>query len=120
MRFVMRKNTAILIAVAIFGTVAANSSVRALPAPPAFRYIYFSRGPVAANNGWNLMDVGPSRSAIDSLPAGTRALVWVGDYNNTTCSFEVTKSQLTADGTAVVVMIAWLLLHLGRADPYAC
>jgi hypothetical protein len=38
-------------------------------------------------DGYNLVDIGPYRSLIDALPAGQRALVWIGDYDISTCSF---------------------------------
>jgi hypothetical protein len=65
---------------------------------PRYRYIYNS-GPNqagAAANGWNLLDVG-SRSAADALPVGTRGLVWVGDYDNGSCSWEMSDADLTTE-----------------------
>jgi hypothetical protein len=38
-------------------------------------------------DGYNLVDVGPYRGVIDALPAGQRALVWIGDYDKGACSF---------------------------------
>jgi hypothetical protein len=87
---------ALSVAVVAVGTGTAGGAVTAArggaPAAPALRYIYSGTRKVAAN-GWNLMDVGPSKSVIDRLSLGTRALVWVGDYNNRTCAFEVSESD---------------------------
>jgi hypothetical protein len=47
-----------------------------------------------ASYGYNLLDV-TYKQAADVLPAGTRALVWVGDYDNTKCAWEVSDSALT-------------------------
>ena len=46
-----------------------------------------SDGERTESYGYNLVDLGPFRSAIDALPTGQRALVWIGDYDNSTCSF---------------------------------
>lgn len=59
--------------------------------PERLRYRYMtdtSDGQQTAPYGYNLVDVGPYRSIIDALPAGQRALVWIGDYDKATCSFE--------------------------------
>jgi hypothetical protein len=63
--------------------------------PPRFRYIYNSDSAVvaAAAAGWNLIDVG-SKAAADALPRGIRGLVWVGDYDNSNCSWELSDAAL--------------------------
>ena len=82
-------------------TFTARQSERSLatssPAP-ARRYIYFSSSDPsgAVQNGWNLLDVG-SKSSADALPAGARGLVWVGDYDNDTCAWELSNTELRAD-----------------------
>jgi hypothetical protein len=61
------------------------------------RYRYMtdtSDGQRTAPYGYNLVDVGPYRSIIDALPAGQRALVWIGDYDKATCSFERSDASL--------------------------
>jgi hypothetical protein len=66
---------------------------------PRYRYIYNSSSDQAgaAFNGWNLLDVG-SKSAADALPAGTRGLVWVGDYAKPPdCSWEMSDGDLAAE-----------------------
>jgi hypothetical protein len=80
----------------------APAQARAAPARARralrFRYIYNS-GPaqrVAARHGWNLLDVG-SLAAADNLPKGTRGLVWVGDYDNSSCQWEVSDSALKGE-----------------------
>src|SRR5215210_551326 len=57
---------------------------------PPYRFIYNSDSAPATvlANGWNLVDVGSQWSA-DQLPAGAKGLVWAGDYDNGTCSWQV-------------------------------
>jgi hypothetical protein len=81
---------------------AAPASATAGGSPP-YRYIYNSDsapGTVLAN-GWNLIDVG-SKSSADDLPAGAKGLVWEGDYDNSSCSWEVSDASLRADVTHAV------------------
>jgi hypothetical protein len=75
------------------GPTAGPAQSWSLP-PPAghsgLRYQYavgLSDGGVARRYGYNLVDTGPSRAAIDALPAGVRALVWLGNYSLQTCRF---------------------------------
>jgi len=71
---------------------------------PSRRYIYNSGADQsgAAQNGWNLLDVG-SKSAADALPAGTRGLVWVGDYAKPPdCSWEMSVADLTTEVTDAI------------------
>lgn len=44
--------------------------------------------------GYNLVDLGPDRSLIDALPAGQRALVWIGNYNRVACSFSLSAVDI--------------------------
>jgi acid phosphatase type 7 len=90
-------------------------------AAPVLRYIYSGHTRKVGANGWNLMDVGPSKSVIDGLSRGTRALVWVGDYNNRTCGFEVSGSGLRADIAPLVgdPRVAGYFIS-DEPDPYAC
>lgn len=70
---------------------------------PPLRYIYGSDSAVAtvASYGWNLIDVG-SKWAADQLRAGTRGLVWVGDYDNSACSWEVSDAALRQKVSAAI------------------
>jgi hypothetical protein len=45
--------------------------------------------------GYNLVDLGPYRSLIDALPPGQRALVWIGNYDQATCSFTRSDSEVS-------------------------
>ncbi len=38
--------------------------------------------------GFTALDRGAYRDYLDGLPAGVKALVWLGDYDNTTCTWE--------------------------------
>jgi hypothetical protein len=46
--------------------------------------------------GYNLVDLNPQRSLIDSLPAGQQALVWIGPYNPSTCAFDLSDAAIRA------------------------
>jgi hypothetical protein len=66
--------------------------------PPRYRFMINSDwGDQAsvASYGYNLLDV-TYKEAADALPAGTRALVWVGDYDNARCAWEVSDAALAA------------------------
>jgi len=70
---------------------------------PRFRYIYNSGSDQAgaAANGWNLLDAG-SKSTADALPAGTKGLVWLGDYDNQTCGWEMSDADVTTEVTSAI------------------
>jgi len=55
---------------------------------------------LVASYGWNLLDVS-SRSAADRLPPKTRGLVWLGDYDNSSCTWEVSDAKLRSDVPAM-------------------
>lgn len=111
--------TAVSTVVAGVGLSAWHASSR-LPTPPRYRYIYDSSpGQVsAARHGWNLLDVG-SQWAADRLPRGARGLVWVGDYDNSTCSWQVSDSELRSDIRAGDRKVAGYFFS-DEPDPYAC
>jgi hypothetical protein len=90
---------------------------------PALRYLVGS-GDVAseaAADGWTLLDTGPYRSIIDALPAGTQALVWVGDYDNASCAWQVSDATLTSEVKALAgdARVAGYFIS-DEPDPYAC
>jgi hypothetical protein len=71
--------------------------------PLPYRYVYnfgntSTDFQAQALAGWNLLDVS-SVSAADALPAGTRGLVWLGDYNdaNGVCAFDQSDSTITSE-----------------------
>ena len=91
------------------------------PAPP-YRYV-FDSGPGAAavtSAGWNLIDV-DTRARADALPAGARALVWVDDYDNSTCSWQLPDAALSRTITGMVgdAKIAGYFFS-DEPDPAAC
>jgi Calcineurin-like phosphoesterase/Purple acid Phosphatase, N-terminal domain len=89
---------------------------------PRFRHMIDSGTSAAkvASYGWNLLDVS-SKAAADRLPAGTRGLVWVGDYDNKACVWEVPDSKLRNDAPAIAhdPKVAGFVIS-DEADPYAC
>jgi Calcineurin-like phosphoesterase len=115
---------AVCAAAVVLAAPAAGSSERVSPRPHAFPFRYLidsgSGQAAAAGYGWNLLDVS-SKAEADALPRGTRGLVWVGDYDNTTCSWEVTDAQLRQRlaGTAGDRRIAGFFFS-DEPDPYAC
>ena len=68
-----------------------------------FRYAYFGDSDPAANKalGATMIDVG-SKSSADALPAGLQGMVWVGDYDNTTCNWEVSDASLSSTVAAAI------------------
>jgi hypothetical protein len=51
------------------------------------------------SHGFNLIDSSPG-TLSDLSGSGMKGLTWVGDYNNSTCSWEVSDSSLTSTVTA--------------------
>src|SRR2546426_1343192 len=70
--------------------------------PPRYRYMFSSESAqaVVAAHGWNLLDVS-SQSSADQLPGGTRGIMYVGDYGNSTCDWGVSDLELTAQVAAM-------------------
>ena len=99
-------------------TVEANPTRRA----PRARYMIDSGSSAAtvASYGWNLLDVS-SKAAADRLPSRTKGLVWLGDYDNSSCSWEVSAADLRIDvrGMAHDPKIAGYFIS-DEADPNAC
>ncbi len=52
--------------------------------------------PAVAALGFNLFDMGTDREAIDALPAGALALVWLGNLDNTDCTPRYSFAEFTA------------------------
>jgi hypothetical protein len=103
--------------------VAEETAHPAAPGGPLpYRYLIDSGSgqAAAAAYGWNLLDVG-SRDEADALPRGTRGLVWVGDYDNTTCSWEVSDADVARRlaGAAGDPKVAGVFFS-DEPDPYAC
>jgi acid phosphatase len=72
-----------------------------------------------AQVGFDLIDSTPSN--VDDLTGGLRGLVWVGAYDNSTCSWQVSDSELANDvaqhfGDSRVA--AWFIAD--EPDPLAC
>jgi len=89
---------------------------------PRYRYIFSSESAqaAAASHGWNLLDVS-SQSSADQLPGPTRAMMYAGDYDNSTCEWEVSDSELTAKVAEMVgdPKVAGFYFS-DEPDPYAC
>jgi hypothetical protein len=90
--------------------------------PPRLRFIFASETAATkvAANGWNLVDVG-SKWDADRVPAGARGLVWVGDYDNEKCAWEISDAALKAKVGAMAgdAKVAGFFFS-DEADPFAC
>jgi chitodextrinase len=90
-------------------------------APPYRFMINSDQGnQAAAGYAYNLLDVG-SASQADGLPAGTQGLIWVGDYNNSSCSWE--QSDATVRSTAAAAVgdaKVFGYFFSDEPDPFAC
>ena len=88
-------------------TLAAGALVSACTAGPtgsgapglvthlSYRYLTdLGNGAVDHAYGYNLVDLGPYRSVIDALPAGERALVWIGNYSPARCAFDMSDANV--------------------------
>jgi len=90
--------------------------------PPLYRYMFSSEPAqaVVAAHGWNLLDVS-SQSSADQLPGRTRGIMYVGDYDNSTCEWEIPDLELTAQVAAMAgdPKVAGYYFS-DEPDPYAC
>jgi chitodextrinase len=111
------------------GNVSARSSLTAAtlvcPSPlgaPSYRFMINSDsgGQIASQYGYDLLDVGSAGQA-DGLPPGTQGLIWAGDYDNTTCSWEISDSALapTVQAAASDTKVFGYFFS-DEPDPYAC
>jgi len=72
--------------------------------PPSMRYMTDSSDSTrrAVDMGFNLVDIPPLRGALRRVPPGARALVWLGQYDNASCTWELSndrvRSLLKAEG----------------------
>src|SRR5436309_5166272 len=66
--------------------------------PPRYRYMFSSESApvVVAAHGCNLLDISMLSSA-PQLPRRTRGVMWVGNYDNSTCDWELSDAALTAE-----------------------
>jgi hypothetical protein len=90
--------------------------------PPRYRYIFHTGANQAgaASLGFNLLDV-DEKAEADALPAGTRGLYWLGDYLNTSCSWEKSDAAITAKVRAGVRdRKIWGYYFSNEPDPYGC
>jgi len=89
---------------------------------PRYRYMFSSESAqaVVAAHGWNLLDVS-SQSSADQLPGRTRGIMYVGDYDNSTCDWEIPDLELTAQVAAMAgdPEVAGYYFS-DEPDPYAC
>lgn len=91
-------SVAITVAAAALASACAGTAPATATGSPAstgaivthLRYRYLTDlpdGAVDRGYGYNLVDLGPYRATIDALPAGERALVWIGGYSLADCAF---------------------------------
>lgn len=75
--------------------------------PPRYRYMFdHDASPSGYDRitaaGFNLVDVGPSASSLDALTSlGAKGLVWLGDYDNATCTWERSDAMIRSQVSAV-------------------
>jgi Big-like domain-containing protein len=110
---------------AVASVTATTAACPATGSPPPLRFMYSSSmdgvgGALVASYGYNLMDTG-SRWAADNAPAGTRGLVWLGDYNNTTCGWEQSDAEVRSVVTASIgdPKVAGFFIS-DEPDPFRC
>jgi len=75
----------------------AGSTALAAAGSRHLRYTYvagLSDGAQARRYGYTLVDMGPYRAAIDALPRGVRALVWLGNYMHWSCRFSSSDASV--------------------------
>jgi chitodextrinase len=113
-----------LILFGIFFGVVGTYFIYSAFAAPRFQYRFMTNSGGAettvAGYGFNVLDVGSAGEA-DSLPAGTQGQIWVGDYDNTTCSFEMSDATVTSIVSAAVgdpKVTGYFFSD--EPDPFAC
>jgi hypothetical protein len=83
-------------------TASAPPPSSATPVSLPYRYLTdLHSGTQAKRYGFNLVDLGPYRSLIDALPAGERALVWLGGYSRAACAFVTTDAGVRGEVSAL-------------------
>jgi len=103
-------------------SISASTTACQTASAPPYRFMINSDqgGQAAANYGYNLLDVGSAGEA-DALPAGTQGLIWVGDYNNSSCSFEQSDASVRATAAAAVNDPKVFGYYISdEPDPFAC
>jgi hypothetical protein len=123
--FAARRLLLLLLPLAVIVAGAAAPAPSAASKRYALRYIFRSdsapsapRAAVAA--GWNLLDVN-SKERADALPAGSRGLMWLGDYDNKKCDWQRSNDDLARRlaGTKDDPKVAGFLFS-DEPDPFAC
>jgi hypothetical protein len=51
--------------------------------------------------GFTVVDRGAYQDALDALPSGTKGWVWLGDYDNTTCTWEKSDDWIRSHVSAI-------------------
>jgi Calcineurin-like phosphoesterase len=88
------------------GPTTTSTTVSGAARPP-YRYMYdHDASPSGYDHiaaaGFNLVDVGPDASSLDALTAlKVKGLVWLGDYDNGTCSWERSDSTIRSQVSAI-------------------
>jgi hypothetical protein len=108
--------------VAVIDDGGATAKPAAATRPFAYRYLFSSShvAKTAVAYGWNLIDVS-GKSEADALPRGTRALLWVGDWSNDSCTWQISDADLTRQvrATANDKHVAGYY-YSDEPDPVAC
>lgn len=99
-----------------------RASTRCRKGLARYRFAYSNRRDQAlmASYGYNLIDVS-TKSEADATPPGTRGLVWLYDYDNATCAWEVddATTRTKVESMARDRKVAGFYFA-NESDPYAC
>lgn len=88
------------------GTPACGAALPGGSPSIALRYVFShdsspSGFDIEVETGFNVLDEGPDPSVLGTLLAGTKALVWLGNYNNSTCDWDQSDDAVRAEVTAI-------------------
>ncbi|MFL5927325.1 MAG: hypothetical protein ACJ77E_10360, partial [Gaiellaceae bacterium] len=92
------------------GTTASTATTAPTPQPPSESMVrgiyaswpYAAESPTIASLGFNAVSVGAFRDRLDYLQSlGLKGLVWLGGYDNTTCTFVYSDAEVRTHIAAI-------------------
>ena len=104
-------------------TTPTTTTIAPLPSWPArwrFAYSNWTEQDLMPEFGYNLIEVF-SKAEADATPAGTQGQVWLQDYDNSTCTWELTDAQITTLVSAMAndPKVSGFYFS-NEPDPFAC